>query len=641
MDSAGMWTAKLGEILETMLTDAAEGWLSACRLPRDRHAEAVRQSVGWLAAAALLLALAAPLLMLVLPLPLALSIALFATAIPLAATGILATTGRSGSARLVALLGATIALTALITAAGGLSSPLILVSALVPIEAALSSRSRGGLCIGLVAGLAVPGAVALAGLFGFVSAVPAIPVLPVDPLLATAAMIAAYSVLRGAWLSGPAASAQAALKHAPDMQAPAIETTAAADPAEATRRQHDLMDHMPGLVTLHDANGSVAQYGGADASDFLVWMNSPIGNGYLSRIHVSDRILFLDAFARLRRGEKRVHIELRMERQDGSPQQFVHLSADLIAQRDAAGTFTGAVVQSHDISEVVASRAELAATAHQAETANEAKTRFLAAVSHELRTPLNAIIGFSDMLAREFFGPSSDPRQREYAGLIHTSGHHLLSLVNTMLDMSKIEAGRYELFTESFAIGEAVASCESMLGLQASEKGVSLARRIARDAGEIVADRRAIQQILINLVGNAIKFTEAGGVVTTDVERRSDRICLSVSDTGIGIPAADLERIGEPFRQGEASLASNVEGTGLGLSLVKGLVTLHGGRFAITSREGEGTRVSVELPLEGQCIDTDEPSSGKAVSFPPRLTASSPIRQTMEEKSDDAAARLA
>ena len=189
-----------------------------------------------------------------------------------------------------------------------------------------------------------------------------------------------------------------------------------------------------------------------------------------------------------------------------------------------------------------------------------------------MRTPLNAIIGFSDILAREYFGTFSDERQREYVGLIHQSGHHLLSLVNTMLDMSKIEAGRYELFAESFKIAEAVSNCEAMLGLQASEKGVTLTHRVARGVDELTADRRAVQQILINLVGNAIKFTDSGGVVSTDVELRGQTLRLVVCDTGIGMPASQIERIGEAFLQGQNSLSRNYEGTGLGLSLVKGLV---------------------------------------------------------------------
>jgi cell cycle sensor histidine kinase DivJ len=192
----------------------------------------------------------------------------------------------------------------------------------------------------------------------------------------------------------------------------------------------------------------------------------------------------------------------------------------------------------------------------QAESSQCLQDPFLAAVSHELRTPLNAIIGFSDILSRELFGKLGDERQREYVGLIHQSGQHLLSLVNTMLDMSKIEAGRYEVFVEAFPIGEVMESCDAMLRLQASKRGVALTRRMAPALGEVVADRRAVQQILINLVGNAIKFTEAGGVINVDAAISDGQLVLSVSDTGIGIAAEEkLALIGQPFVQAQNELA--------------------------------------------------------------------------------------
>jgi cell cycle sensor histidine kinase DivJ len=155
-----------------------------------------------------------------------------------------------------------------------------------------------------------------------------------------------------------------------------------------------------------------------------------------------------------------------------------------------------------------------------------------------------------------------------------------------MLDMSKIESGRYEVFVEPFVVGDVVDSCDAMLRLQAANRGVTLTRRLAPGIGEVVADRRAVQQILINLVGNAIKFTEAGGVINIDAAMKADQLVLSVSDTGVGIPKTSWRGIGEPFVQAQNGLARHYEGTGLGLSLVKGLVDLHGGVFAIESRKG-------------------------------------------------------
>jgi cell cycle sensor histidine kinase DivJ len=182
-----------------------------------------------------------------------------------------------------------------------------------------------------------------------------------------------------------------------------------------------------------------------------------------------------------------------------------------------------------------------------------------------------------------------------------------------------------------------------MLALQASEKGVTMTRRVARGVTEVIADRRAVQQILINLMGNAIKFTETGGVVTTDVDRIGDDLRLTVSDTGIGMCAAQLARIGEPFSQGQNSLSRRYEGTGLGLSLVKGLVELHGGAFAIDSREGEGTTVTIRLPIDGSGIGAVNAAAEAAqtVEFPPRLRAAPVRTETSRDRTHDAQARIA
>lgn len=384
-------------------------------------------------------------------------------------------------------------------------------------------------------------------------------------------------------------------------------------------------DLFAGLVTVHDPLGQVSAVYGRDAARFLEWMRDPRGRGFFEQIHVSDRIVFLQAIDRLRQGCDQSTIDIRFERSSmlSSCDQFVHLRCEMTAVMD--GGLSSIVVQSRDVSQEARLRRESAQKTTEAETANEAKTRFLAAVSHELRTPLNAILGFSDILLGEYFGRLENDRQREYVSLINQSGLHLLAVVNAMLDMSKIEAGRYELICDSFPVSGVVTACEAMLGLQAETKGVKLTSRIMRNVTEVTADRRAIQQILINLVGNAIKFTESGGLVTIDAEMAGSELKLVVSDTGIGIAADKIDLIGQPFMQIQNGYNRTHEGTGLGLSLVKGLVSLHGGQFSVTSRPGEGTVVTVTIPADGSGIrEPDAPVDNTMVEFPPRLPERAP-----------------
>jgi cell cycle sensor histidine kinase DivJ len=233
----------------------------------------------------------------------------------------------------------------------------------------------------------------------------------------------------------------------------------------------------------------------------------------------------------------------------------------------------------------------------EAESANAGKSRFLATMSHELRTPLNAIIGFSEMLGNEEL-PQPPERRREYARLINDSGRHLLSVVNGILDMSKMESGNFEITPEPFSPGPVVSGCCEILRLKAQQSGVSLDVDIADDLPDLVADRRAVSQVMLNLVSNAIKFTERGGHVGVRVVQDGSAMVLSVKDTGIGIDGSDLPRLGEAFFQARASYDRRHDGTGLGLSIVKGLVRLHGGSTEIASRLGEGTCVTVRLPLD-------------------------------------------
>jgi len=218
-------------------------------------------------------------------------------------------------------------------------------------------------------------------------------------------------------------------------------------------------------------------------------------------------------------------------------------------------------------------------------------------MSHELRTPLNAIIGFSEMLGNETL-VLEPARKQEYAQLINESGRHLLAVVNGILDVSKMETGNFEITPEPFAPGPAILSCCDLLALKARDAGVEIKTRITLDLPEVLADRRAFNQILINLISNAIKFTPRGGRITVSAQSEGAKLALIVEDTGVGIAEDDLRRVGEAFFQARGSYDRRHDGTGLGLSIVKGLVRLHDGSIDIASRVGNGTRVTVKLPFD-------------------------------------------
>ena len=248
-------------------------------------------------------------------------------------------------------------------------------------------------------------------------------------------------------------------------------------------------------------------------------------------------------------------------------------------------------------------RDEVAKATDAVKSAELAKSNFLAAVSHELRTPLNAIIGFSDMLLHEMFGPFREPRQKEYVGIVRELGQHLLDVVNSILDVSKIESGCYAINPESFRFRDAVDMCASMMALQAQAKALDLAVDVAVGTGEVQADRRAVQQMLINLVSNAVKFTPDGGRVEIGAKRLGSRLHFWVSRTpASALPKKTFRASAQPFMQIQNDYTRHFEGTGLGLSLVKGLVALHDGTMSIESALGEGTTVTISLPIEGPAL---------------------------------------
>jgi cell cycle sensor histidine kinase DivJ len=278
----------------------------------------------------------------------------------------------------------------------------------------------------------------------------------------------------------------------------------------------------------------------------------------------------------------------------------------------------GVVAAMRDITEQKnQEQGSLEATRAAAEQADASKTRFLATMSHELRTPLNAIIGFSEMIVQEDALMLDAARRKEYAQLIHDSGQHLLSVVNGILDLSKMESGNFEITPEPFAPRAALLNCCDLLALKARDNSIDLINHVPDNLPLMTGDPRAFRQIALNLISNAIKFTEPGGTVTVSGSTEGARLVIRIVDNGVGIAADDLKRVGDPFFQADKTCQRRREGTGLGLSIVKSLVGLHGGEMNVQSKIGEGTRVEVALPLTF-APQAAPPPSGNIAPFTPR-----------------------
>jgi cell cycle sensor histidine kinase DivJ len=506
--------------------------------------------------------------------PTALEVGVFAwLAAPILIVYYLSHTGRYERAHLLSALALT-ALAALVAlCTGGIGSFATVWLVVVPVEAALSASRR---IVALATGLAL----AAAGLLLLLGAGGYLPYAVTSP--DQQSTLAALGIVSATlYAAGLALGAELLVR-----------TGASLLHAEEDR--HRLLAHsMTDVVIRHGRNGSVLSAPRADESIVGVQASELLGNGLFDRVHVADRPAYLAALADAASLNEERSLELRIRCGAG---QFRWVDMRCLPRESGAGE-REVVAVLRDISERKLQDRAIETARAESERADAAKIRFIATMSHELRTPLNAIIGFSDMLTNESL--DLDPRRRlEYAKLINDSGRHLLSVVNGILDVSKIENGNFEITPEPFTPAPAIESCADLLALKAQDAGVELTMRIAPDLPEVAADRRAFNQILINLISNAVKFTPRGGRVTVSARCDGPKLAVTVEDTGVGIGETDLPRLGEAFFQGRASYDRRHDGTGLGLSIVKGLVHLHGGEVDIKSRLGEGTRVTVRLPFE-------------------------------------------
>ena len=370
-----------------------------------------------------------------------------------------------------------------------------------------------------------------------------------------------------------------------------------------------LATSMSDVVSCHHRNGVVQVISPAAAAMLGTPAAQLLGHGLFDRVHVADRPAYLTALSEAARGGEACSVEFRVrrdivcdrERGQGNSVDFIWVEMrckplDPVAET-ASPPQEGVVAVLRDVTERKNQEQALDLARTAAEQAEASRTRFLATMSHELRTPLNSIIGFSEMIIQEDALMLDAARRKEYAQLINDSGQHLLSVVNGILDISKMESGNFEIAPEPFSPRDALLNCCNLLALKARNNAIDLVTRAPDDLPVVNGDPRAFRQIALNLVSNAIKFTERGGAVTVSAAVEGSRLVLRVADNGVGIAADDLKRIGDPFFQAGKTYERRHEGTGLGLSIVKSLVALHNGDMTVRSRIDEGTTVTVALPL--------------------------------------------
>jgi two-component system, cell cycle sensor histidine kinase DivJ len=522
--------------------------------------------------------------------PSALEVAAFAWLIvPILLSWFLSRTGRYEGAHVLSSLALAGLVMALAMTTGGIESFAAIWLVVVPLEAALSASRR---VVAFASALAL-GCAALLIVLGQLQMLPV-----AEANTALRAIFAAFGVASATLYAAALA-----------FGAESLARTSVSLLYVEEDRYRLLARNMSDVISRHHRNGAVGFI--SPAAETLLGTPVPrlLGHGLFDRVHVADRPAYLTALSDAARGGEARSVEFRLrrdsprgrERGQGGQVDFIWVEMrcrpleKLLETAPRAEAEVVAVMRDVTDRKNQEQALDLALTA--AEQADASKTRFLATMSHELRTPLNAIIGFSEMIVQEDALMLDAARRKEYAQLINDSGQHLLSVVNGILDMSKMESGNFEISPEPFAPRPALLNCCNLLALKARENAIDLVTRAPDNLPVMTGDPRAFKQIALNLVSNAIKFTERGGTVTVSAGVEGSRLVLCVADTGVGIAPEDLTRVGDPFFQAGKTYQRRHEGTGLGLSIVKSLVGLHGGEMTVQSKIDEGTTVTVALPL--------------------------------------------
>jgi cell cycle sensor histidine kinase DivJ len=398
----------------------------------------------------------------------------------------------------------------------------------------------------------------------------------------------------GVNLAAPAAAATAKMTSSLSLAAAFGFAFAARRPQlapEPAERGDALLALAGDLVAHHRIDGRVTAIDGEGWADWAADPAELVGYGLMDRLSEDDRADFLAQLGAVAADGRARTATLRLATIGGA--------VEPVEARSCRSASDGGLVSAFRRSRALV---ELEAAREEARLERTLKDRLLANMSHELRTPLNAILGFSEILGATELTPADPHKRLEYARIIHSSAEHLLSVVNLVLDMSRIEAGKFAVAPEPLELQSLIRECCDMLRLRAGQGQVEIVAAPLPEGLEIVADKAACRQILVNLLSNAVKFTPQHGRVVVEASVEGDVARISVTDNGIGIRPDDLPRLGDPFFQVKSGYDRSYEGAGLGLSLVRGLVGLHDGSLVLESAYGVGTRVTAVLPMAARPI---------------------------------------